>query len=273
MNNKSVFWKSPELNGLELQKATYRTHAFTPHFHDEYAIGVFLRGAQEKFYRGATHTVFEGCICVINPGEIHYGYPIDEHGWTYRMVYVSADLVQNIAAQMFGEKQDYPYFPELLIKDETLFDNIVKLHHTFEIPGGSLLKKESDFIFVLEELLRKYSDIPPKNYRIKSSSSRIKTVREYIDQHYDQEISLEKLAGVAELSPYYLLRLFKKETGATPHIYLTQRRINKAKHFLTSGDSLTDVAYKTGFSDQSHFTHRFKNIVGITPGQYSAHLA
>ena len=147
MNNQSVFWKSPELSGLELQKAAYRTHAFTPHFHDEYAIGVFLRGAQEKFYRGATHTISEGSIYVINPGEIHYGYPIDEHGWTYRMVYVSADLVKDIASQIFGQEQDYPYLPELSIKDETLFDNIVNLHHTFKIPGGSLLKKRIRLYF------------------------------------------------------------------------------------------------------------------------------
>jgi len=107
MNNKSVFWKSPELNGLELQKTTYRTHAFTPHFHDKYAIDVFIRCAQKKFYLGETHTVFEVTICVINPGEIHYGYPIDEHGWTYRMVYISLCQKSNNLQYFFSDMLYY----------------------------------------------------------------------------------------------------------------------------------------------------------------------
>ena len=92
---------------------------------------------------------------------------------------------------------------------------------------------------------------------------------EWIELYNDgDEISLELLSELTNLSPYYLLRLFKKEVGSTPHIYLTQRRIKKAKQFLTEGDSLSEVAYKTGFVDQSHFTNRFKTIVGMTPGQY-----
>jgi AraC-like DNA-binding protein len=268
MNNDNVFWKVPELDGLELQKATYRNHSFTPHFHEEYALGTFLRGVQKKFYRGSTHTISAGNICVINPGEIHYGYPIDEHGWTYRMIFINAGLMKELATQIMGTKQNSLYFQNFIIDDRELFKKIIILHQTLEFPGISLLEKETKFLCVMGQLILKYTEEPPKSYSLNSSNRHVVMVKDYLNDNYDQDVSLKILSKLTELSPYYLLRLFKKEVGATPHLYLTQRRINKAKQFLISGDSLTEVAHKTGFVDQSHFTHRFKNMVGVTPGQY-----
>ena len=267
MDNQNKFWKLSELGGLELQKATY-THSFTPHFHEEYAIGIFLSGSQVKFYRGSTHIIREGQICVINPGEVHFASPVDQDGWTYRMLYVNASLIREISTQIMEKNGNYPFFPNLVIDNRKLFNTILNLHLILEKPEVSLLEKESTFVGAMEKLILKYADVQANNKILKSSGKHIKKAKEYLDQNYEKDISLELLSKITELSPYYLLRLFKKEVGATPHIYLTQRRINKAKKFLTLGDSLSDVAYKTGFVDQSHFTNRFKNIVGITPGQY-----
>ena len=268
MDNQNKFWKLPELGGIELQKATYKTHSFTPHFHEEYAIGIFLKGSQEKHFRHSTHIIHEGQICVINPGEVHFASPTDKNGWTYRMLYLNASLLREMSTQIMGKKLDYPFFPNLVIDDDKLFNMILNLHLILERPETSLLEKESVFVLVMEQLILKYAGVQPQNHILKSSGKHVKKVKEYLDQNYEQEISLELLSELTEISPFYLLRLFKKEVGSTPHIYLTQRRINKAKQFLASGDSLSDVAYKTGFVDQSHFTNRFKNIVGITPGQY-----
>ena len=268
LDDQNKFWRLPELGGLELQKATYKTHSFTPHFHEEYAIGVLLKGSQEKYYRRSTQVIHEGQICVINPGEVHFAGPADKHGWTYRMLYANASLLREISTQIMGKTQNYPFFPNLVINDDDLFNMILNLHLILERPGSSLLEKESTFLAVMEQFILKYADVKPQSRILKSSGKHIKKVKEYLNKNYEQEISLEMLSELTDISPFYLLRLFKKEVGSTPHIYLTQRRINKAKQFLTSGDSLSDVAYKTGFVDQSHFTNRFKNIVGITPGQY-----
>ncbi len=268
MDKQNKFWKLPELEGLELQKATYRAHSFTPHFHEEYAIGILLKGSQEKYCRRSKHIIHEGQICVINPGEVHFAGPVDKHGWSYRMLFANASLLREISSQIMGMKQDYPFFPDLVIDDDNLFNMILNLHLILERPETPSLEKESTFLSVMEQFILKYADVKPQNRILKSSGKHIKIVKEYLDQNYEQEISLEMLSELTEISPFYLLRLFKKEVGSTPHIYLTQRRINKAKQFLTSGDSLSEVAYKTGFVDQSHFTNRFKNIVGITPGQY-----
>jgi len=267
-DDQNKFWKLPELGGLELQKATYRSHSFTPHFHEEYAIGIFVEGSQKKHHRGSTHILNEGQICVINPGEVHCASPADGKGWTYRMLYINASILKDIYTQIIGKEQESPFFPNLDIDDDKLFNMILNLHLVLEKPASTLLEKESAFLSVMEQLIMKHADVKPKSRVLKSSGKHIKIVKEYLDQNYEQDISLEILSELTELSPFYLLRLFKKEVGATPHIYLTHRRIKKAKQFLSSEDSLADVAYKTGFVDQSHFTNRFKNIVGVTPGQY-----
>lgn len=99
------------------------------------------------------------------------------------------------------------------------------------------------------------------------SPSRLKRVLEYIHDNLEQNLSLVDLATLANLSPSRFTRVFRQETGLSPHQYLIQARIEQAKHLLRSGGeiSIGSVAHQVGFADQSHFTRHFKRIVGVTP--------
>ncbi len=99
------------------------------------------------------------------------------------------------------------------------------------------------------------------------SPSRLKQVLEYIHDHLGQNLSLADLANLANLSPSRFTRVFRQETGLSPHQYLIQARIERAKHLLRSDGELSigDIAHQVGFADQSHFTRHFKRIVGVTP--------
>ena len=99
---------------------------------------------------------------------------------------------------------------------------------------------------------------------------RLRAVVEYIEEHLDAGPSLEQMAAVARLSIYHFARQFKAATGLPPHQYVIARRVERAKHLLQGrGDlSLAQVAAHAGFSDQSHFSHHFKRLVGVTPGQF-----
>jgi AraC family transcriptional regulator len=96
---------------------------------------------------------------------------------------------------------------------------------------------------------------------------RLRAVTEYIREHLDAELSLDHLAAVAHMSPYHFARLFKNSTGLPPHQYVIARRVERAKELLRDRDRLplAEVAVETGFSNQSHFTHHFKRLVGVTP--------
>jgi AraC family transcriptional regulator len=99
------------------------------------------------------------------------------------------------------------------------------------------------------------------------SPSRLKQVLEYIHDNLGQTLSLADLATLANLSPSRFTRVFRQETGLSPHQYLIQARIEQATHLLRSGGeiSIGAIAHQVGFADQSHFTRHFKRIVGVTP--------
>jgi AraC family transcriptional regulator len=99
---------------------------------------------------------------------------------------------------------------------------------------------------------------------------RLRAVVEYIEGHLAAGLTLEQLAAVARLSPYHFARQFKRATGLPPHQYVILRRVERAKQLLQAGTdlSLADIAVNAGFWDQSQFTHHFKRLVGVTPGQF-----
>jgi AraC family transcriptional regulator len=82
--------------------------------------------------------------------------------------------------------------------------------------------------------------------------------------------TLEQMAAIARICPNYFAWQFKRATGLPPHQYVIVRRVERSKELLQAGAdlSLAEVAAHAGFSDQSQFSHHFKRIVGVTPGQF-----
>ena len=77
----------------------------------------------------------------------------------------------------------------------------------------------------------------------------------------------DRLAG---LPRHHLIRAFRRETGLTPHAYLIDVRVRRARERLRRGESLGEVAAATGFCDQPHLTRAFKARLGVTPGAFRA---
>jgi transcriptional regulator of acetoin/glycerol metabolism/AraC-like DNA-binding protein len=97
----------------------------------------------------------------------------------------------------------------------------------------------------------------------------LRRVRDYVDSHLDKPIDVESLAAAAGLSTYHFARSFKQSEGNTPHDFVLKRRLAKARELMSRPDlSLSEIAVATGFADQSHFTRRFHEVVGISPGKF-----
>jgi AraC family transcriptional regulator len=98
---------------------------------------------------------------------------------------------------------------------------------------------------------------------------RLRAVAAYIEEHLDAGPTLEQIAALARLSPYYFASQFRRATGLPPHQYVIMRRVERAKQLLQGGDcSLAEVAAHAGFSGQSVFCHHFKRLLGVTPRQF-----
>ena len=97
----------------------------------------------------------------------------------------------------------------------------------------------------------------------------MRRVREHVEAHFSESIDLAELAAIAGLSVFHFARQFKQSAGITPHQYLVERRIERAREMLARTDlSLSEIAIATGFSDQSHFARHFRQMLGMTPGQF-----
>lgn len=97
----------------------------------------------------------------------------------------------------------------------------------------------------------------------------IKSVLEYIEQHYSAPLPVEELAGVIGMNPKYFFRFFRSITNQTPHEYITVYRIEKAVQMLNNTTlSITDICMECGFNDTSNFIRVFRKIKGTTPSKY-----
>jgi transcriptional regulator GlxA family with amidase domain len=100
---------------------------------------------------------------------------------------------------------------------------------------------------------------------------RIATTITYLETHFAEEVRLDDLAGMAHMSKRAYLRAFQAATGQSPIAYLLQTRVGRAAALLRgTTEPVTDVAFRTGFSDSNYFARQFRRATGMTPRAYRA---
>jgi AraC family transcriptional regulator len=98
---------------------------------------------------------------------------------------------------------------------------------------------------------------------------KVSRVFQYIEEHLDQDLSLNKIAEIAYLSPYHFHRIFKYVTGENLNEYVIRQRIEKAAtQLLHSSSSIAEIAYKYGYNDQAAFTKSFKKYYQVSPSAF-----
>lgn len=264
---QAKFWCDPALGNLELLRAKYITHSFSPHIHEGFAIGVIADGVEQFACRGSLYAAPASSIVIINPGEVHTGHAGVETGWSYRMFYPDATMLQQVASEIADGKNFLPYFPAPVIEDKQLAKYLNSLHLILE-NSVLQLERETSFLWTMSQLVARHSTPKCQLKVIGREHQAVKRVQEYLDAHYAEHILLDRLAKVADLSSFHLIRVFRRQVGLPPHAYLKQLRVKQAKILLRKGEPIAQVALATGFVDQSHLTKQFKRTVGVTPKQY-----
>lgn len=261
-------WCVPKLGGLQLLSATFITYAFKRHMHDYFVIGMIEDGLQTFAYRGAQHRTPPGGLILLNPCEPHTGESATDAGFVYRAMYPEASLLQQIASDISERPRDVPFFPHPVVHDTPLVAEIIALHKALE-NAAPTLEQESRFLWTLGHLILRHADSRPPVKSIRAERHEVKRIHAYLDEHYAEDVTLEQLAALVSWSPFYLLRVFRREVGLPPHAYLENVRVRRAQEMLLQGLPLAQIAYDTGFSSQSHLTNSFKRHIAVTPGQYA----
>ena len=181
-------------------------------------------------------------------------------------------LEPEILTQAIGEKAvEIELLPQLKLRDPLIEQMGLALKTELEKGGAdSKFYAESMSTALSAHLLRRYSSYRAiKNYQGRLPQSSLKTVIAYIHEHLDQSLTLAELASIVFLSPHHFAHLFKQSTGRSPHQYITQCRIERAKRLLRqAGTPIAEICQQVGFQNQSHFTRVFRQYTQTTPKAY-----
>ncbi len=210
-------------------------------------------------------------VCVLPPrSSVHLRWPITINFLTVRL---STSLLAETAAAM--ELCSPPVFEQLhgqMAPQIAHLGRALNAEERAGSPGGTLLAQSLRTALAVSVFTR-FAGVKPLATEAGKNLGRRRfaRVREFIEAHLDSDLSLEELASVANLSTYHFARLFKSETGVTPHRYVLNRRIERAAKLLEKGGPPTQVAAQCGFCDQSHLARHLKQRFGLTPRQIEQH--
>lgn len=219
--------------------------------------------------------------CEINIGGKHYKAGADQvvlldcyipHsyyssvGWEAEWVHIDGPSARGYFEAILAEGS-----PVITLNDTYRFQkNLHKIYLQFK---DKLSVKEALMNNYIVNILTELLVSKEMESSISISTSVIEDTIAYINDHLTDSLSLEELAAQASLSPFYFSRLFKKETGFTPHYYTIMVRVNNAKFLLkTSNASIKDICFTTGFTSESSFCTTFKKVTGLTPSEYREQL-
>ncbi len=102
-----------------------------------------------------------------------------------------------------------------------------------------------------------------------TGESAVQRVCALVERAYAENVSLDDMARAAQVSPSYLMKLFRKQLGTTPYEYLLRYRITRAKELLAETDErVSAIARAVGFNSESNFSYRFSQMVGQSPRAY-----
>ncbi len=141
------------------------------------------------------------------------------------------------------------------------------MHHLLAAQNDGPLFRDALTTAFSFHLLQEYS-MEKKQLRLlrgRLEGRALKNVLEFAHDNISQPLTVENLASQAHLSPFHFARQFKATLGLSPHQFLLKIRIEKALQLLSTRRSLTEIAFATGFYDQSHFVHAFRRVTGQTP--------
>lgn len=247
---------------IEIKICSDNVHASKAHFHNEVSIGVIDRGKCELQLNGKSYELSEKTILIIPSNVVHRCIPHSYKEWNFKMLYVNN---QWLKSSFFNELQYNDFLYKKL--DDSMYFSVNEVFKKIENTKIDI-EYESNLLNYISSLIN-INNID--FYKIDFEymhSKKIEIIKDYISRNYLNNITLDELSLIANLSKYYIIKQFEYCYGVTPHQYLMNLRINNAKELLKNGSNLTDVALKLGFYDQSHFTRYFKEYTGLTPKKY-----
>jgi AraC-like DNA-binding protein/mannose-6-phosphate isomerase-like protein (cupin superfamily) len=248
---------------------------FESHWHEQFQILYFEQGEALLHCNSHSYEVQSENLVIINSNEIHYGETLCQH-LVYYVVKVDLNFLLSSHVDFCQTKYINPLlqgrirFQNHITQDERLTKQVLEIVNEYnQQEAGCELAVKAHIYNIVVLLLRHYQQDLSHNSghkRQKKNLHQLRTVLEYVEQHYSENIRLNYLASLANMSDQHFCRIFKSITGKRPVDYINYLRINKAVTLLsTSTYNISEVALAVGFDDSNYFSRLFKKYQKTSP--------
>ncbi|MBH1940039.1 AraC family transcriptional regulator [Mobilitalea sibirica] len=247
------------------------------HDHDFTELAYILSGKGKYLIEGKEYDVEAGDLVICNPGVKHTHIVTNTKEPTIEFIAGFTDFhFKNMAANSIELKNG-----GCIIHTSAELKQELSMHCYSMIAEKEGCKVGKYFMFkthlmqmlllVMREMVD--NENPEQkgcNFESYNKSYAVNRIITYLNENFDQKISLEQIAHNMYLSPVYISKIFKEETGESPINYLIKIRLDKAREILLSGESgsIKSIATQVGYDDVYHFSKLFKKYYGISPLYY-----
>ncbi len=246
----------------------------SPHWHREFEINYMLKGSGVFRIDDKEYYAEAGDIVFIQPEKLHSVYS-DVGLQIYDTLVFSADMLCSGRDRVYKEyvsqleegameiapiiTKDNPHYKEFQLCAEKIFSNSTK-----SALGDIMVRSQ---LLEMIYLLISNGFITAKDVQV--GPKKLKPILKYIDEHYNEELTVRDLAGLSHLSESYFMAQFRNQTGMSAIEYVNRLRIEKAQNMLRESNmSVMSIALDCGYKNISNFNRSFKKITGTTPLAY-----
>lgn len=248
---------------------------FESHWHEQIQFLYFECGEALIHCNSHPYEIRPNNLMVINSNEIHYGEALSKH-LIYYIVKVDLNFLLSSHVDFCQIKYISPLlqgrtrFQNHIIQDDQLALKIQEIFEEYtKQQTGCELSIKAHLYQIIALLLRNHQQkdsLQPLQERQQKSIHQVRTVLEYIDQHYSETITLSQMATLSNMSNQHFCRVFKNLTGKRPMDYINYLRINKAVGLLEQRNfNISEIAMAVGFDDSNYFSRLFKKYQKTSP--------
>lgn len=278
MNNTPTFFD------YYYQAAQISDEHFPPklyaHTHDFYEIYLYQQGSIRFSVQDVVYTVKKGDVIIVPPYTIHHLSPVtSDQAYNRIFMYITQPCLRSFQfnenslltpIQLAAENKRYHFHisdPDDFVTIENAILDICNSEKT-DTYGAEFLNRSR--ILLAMTLINKHINKNITPIKTQENTPIIEKVITYLNEHYQENITLEKLTSKFFINKDALTKQFKKQTSVTIHHYLIVKRIGIAKQKITEGELLSTLYLDVGFADYSTFYRAFKSVEHISPKEFAA---
>ncbi|MBU7320519.1 AraC family transcriptional regulator [Paenibacillus oleatilyticus] len=257
--DKFVYKKTAGVTALS---ASFSDFEYKKHSHEEYALGVTLRGVQQYNLDGSFQSSYRNGVMLFNPEQVHDGRAQDKTGIDYVIVYIHPKLFLEML-----EKKDVMLFSSPIVYNRRLQQGILNLVHAIFSNKAESLCSE-----LLLALADNFSQTE-MNYVFKKNNVLMKKAKEMIYFSLDHVLKLDDICRELDMSKFQFIRAFKADTGISPYQFFLNCKVEHAKRLIEKNKDIYAAVTECGFVDLSHMNRHFKSMYGITAFEYMSGIS